>query len=339
MDYTNGCITLNRVCNLRCEWCYAKNTGYAPQDNMPLTMAKDIVDICKALNFRHIKLMGGEPTLYPSLFDLIAYANKKLIRVGFPTNGLMLSDKPFAKELINHGINHMSISLKGVDSEAFKQTTGIDAYDKVIHGIENCISLGASVVVFMVLSNDNIDTFLNCVKSLKKLGVSKFRFTFVYNFDTTPGYKSYLEKIQPRKIVDTFKTSYEELDTVTDHKLGIFPTFPACFWGEEFIKMLDDKKQLVRGCPIKDKSDLIFDSQGNLIPCSAMYPIKLGQLYRDFSTTEELLKFCNSNYVNFIYDKYHIISSKKCADCKIFTLCDCCSCQWTNYSFEQLMQL
>ena len=337
MRFINGCITLNRVCNLRCKWCYAKNTGYQSQDTMPLNTATYLVDLFKELNFKHIKLIGGEPTLYANLFDLIHYINYKQINTGFLTNGIMLSDKRYTSELINQGIKHISISLKGCNPQTFKDTTCIDAYDKVISGIENCISLNASVVVFIVLSNENINELLNCVKSLCHIGVSKFRFTFVYNFDTTPGYKGYIEKTQPRKLIETFKSIYEELDYITNHKIGIFPTYPACFWGENFIQMLHLKNQLVRGCTLKDQTDLIFDCHGNLIPCSAMYQIKFGKLFKDFTTSEELVNYCNSNSISSIYNEHYVIPCEKCNDCSVSSICDCCSCQWTNYSFEQLM--
>lgn len=337
MKFINGCITLNRVCNLRCKWCYAKDTGYHTQDTMPLKVAKDIVDLCKGLKFRHLKLIGGEPTLYPYLFDLIAYTNSKQIKAGFLTNGIMLNDRYYTRELINHGIKHISISLKGCNPQSFKNTTGMDAYEKVITGIENCLSLDASVVVFIVLSNENISDLLDCVKSLYRIGVGKFRFTFVYNFDTTPGYKEYIKKTQPRRLIETFKSIYGEIDCITNHQIGIFPTYPACFWGIDFIQMLSSKNQLVRGCTLKDRTDLIFDCQGNLIPCSAMYQIKFGKLYEDFSTSDELSEYCNSNFVTATYDKHYVTPCKKCSTCMYSSLCDCCSCQWTNYSFKQLM--
>lgn len=337
MTFSNGAITLNRVCNLRCEWCYAKDTGYHPQDTMPSEMAKEIVSLCRSLHFRHVKFLGGEPTLYPDLFDLISFANQNQIRVGFPTNGVAFCDRDYVKELISLGIDHMSISLKGVDRISFQTTTGVDAFDKVMLGIENCLSLGATVVIFTVLSMENIRSFLDCVKMLRKIGVDRFRFTFVFHYDTTPGYKNYLEKTTPREVVRIFKSEYPELDRITDHRIGIFPTFPACFWGIDFIQMLKEKGQLVLGCPVRRRSDLIFDCSGKLIPCSAMYSKPYGQLYKDFRSPEELQTFCESDRVQTFYERCSVTPSGMCKECSSRSLCDSCSCQWTNYSFEQLM--
>ena len=38
--YRVGWLTLNRVCNLRCPWCYAKDTQYNLQNNMDFETAK-----------------------------------------------------------------------------------------------------------------------------------------------------------------------------------------------------------------------------------------------------------------------------------------------------------
>lgn len=339
MKYKKGWITLNRACNLRCQWCYAKGTGYRQSDSMSLKMAFDIIDMYAKLQLRHITLIGGEPTIYPFLFDVISYANKKGLRSGFLSNGIAYENMSFVQKLYDLGINNFSISLKGNNKASFASTTGFDAYDKVLTGIKNCLSLGASVVVFMVLSEDNIDGFLDCVKELLSIGVKKFHFSFVYNFDNTPGYKGYLEKHNPFIIINKFKAVYNTLDTITNHKSKVFPTFPLCAWGEEFIKTLEEKHQRTGGCQLRDRDDLIFDCNGNIIPCNAMYEIKMGKLYQDFSTTKELLDYCKNSNMTSIYDRYGKLPSDKCKECKDIKLCDCCACQWTNYSYSQLMEL
>lgn len=337
MFYKNGSITLNRACNLRCKWCYAKATEYSQARSMPLSMAKDIVNLCSELKFRHIELLGGEPTIYPNLIELIDYINFKKLRCGFPTNGIMLANVNFAHELFTRGINNFSISLKGYNRKSFIETTGNDAFDKAIQGIVNCISFGASVVIFMVLSNENVNEFADCVKELCDLGVSKFRFSFVYNFDPTPGYKNYLEATQPRSLINSFISQYPKLDKIAHGHIGIFPTYPACFWGENFIKLIDKKGQLIKGCQFKERATLIFDEQGFTIPCNAMYTNRMGQLYTDFTTANELREYYKSQTTQSIYNKYSVPPSEKCYECTISDLCDPCRCQWTNYTYSQLI--
>ena len=84
---------------------------------MELKTAFEIIDICSDLNIRHITLIGGEPTLYPYLFDVIRYSSDKNIKCGFVSNGLKYSDNSFLQKLISHGIKNFSISFREDDTK------------------------------------------------------------------------------------------------------------------------------------------------------------------------------------------------------------------------------
>lgn len=55
MNYKTCWLTVNRACNLRCKWCYAQETGLKKENDMPLKMAKDLVDICSDIGIKHIR--------------------------------------------------------------------------------------------------------------------------------------------------------------------------------------------------------------------------------------------------------------------------------------------
>ena len=337
MNYTKGWMTLNRSCNLRCNYCYAKNTGYKAGDNLDLNLAKQIIDIFSDLKFRHVTLIGGEPTVYPHLFTVLNMLNKKGLKTGFLSNGILYSNLDFVKKLYEHNIKMFSISLKGTNCKTFYDTTGIDDFNTVIEGLKNCLKFTPYVTVFFVVSQVMIDDLLPCLELLKSIGVNKFHFSFIYNFDTTPGYKGFLEKDHPKNIVYQFKNIYDRINVITSGNFKVFPTFPACIWGKDFIQLLNDRKQLSFGCQLKEQDDLIFDSEGNIIPCNAMYPIKLGKLNKDFFDSKSLIKHSETIKVTSIYQKYSTRPSSICKTCSVNQFCDACACQWSNYSFEQLL--
>lgn len=337
MRLSQGWINLTRECNLRCSWCYARNTGYKDSDTMKLSVAKDIIDIFSDLALSHLTLIGGEPTVYPALFDVLKYANQKNIRTGFVSNGVKYADINFVKELCALGMNRFSISVKGFDANSFKETTGADSFDKVGTGITNCISLGCDVIAFLVLTKENIDTYLDYIYSLFKMGVKRFHIGFLYNFDSSPSYKGYLECFKPNEVISKFKESYKKLFEITKGKVKISPTFPVCAWGEEFINTLSRDFTLSGGCQLRERTGVIFDTDGTLIPCNAMHEIKLGSLYHDFSNASELLSHINTDTVRTIFEKFGSMPSVKCEKCDSASLCRCCACQFTNYSLEQLL--
>lgn len=63
MNIVSTWLTINRVCNLSCKWCYAQEIN--KNNNMDLNTAKKLIDISNEIGVRNIKLIGGEPTIYP----------------------------------------------------------------------------------------------------------------------------------------------------------------------------------------------------------------------------------------------------------------------------------
>lgn len=337
MNYRTCWLTLNRACNLRCKWCYAKDTGYHKEDNMPLSLAYQIIDICSLLGIRHITLIGGEPTLYPNFFDVIDYCHKKRIHCGIITNGLACASKEFVQELKLHKIKSISLSLKGENAEVFKDITGVDAFEKTKDAIINCLDSGVNVNASMVLTEDNINTYIDGIVELKKLGVKHFHLSFCYEFNTSVSCNSYLQKHNPKQLIAAFVKGYAKLDKITKHNFTLSDGYPLCLWDKEIIERMTKYGQFVTVCQLLARSGLIFDTKGNLIPCNAMPNIKLGKLNTDFVTPEELMEYVNSAKIQTVYSKLCGLPHKTCLTCDQMINCGGgCVCQWTNYDFEQL---
>lgn len=340
MNYKICWLTLNRACNLKCKWCYAKGTDYKKDDDIEFKMAKDIVDICSSLKIPHITLIGGEPTIYPYLKDVISYCHSKDISCGIVTNGVKLAEEDFLHSMFEVNQRSFSISLKGENARAFSDVTGANLFDTVLIGITNCLKNGINPTVSMVLTDENIDTFIEGVKTLKQIGVKRFHFSFCYEFAVNADCKEILSKTNPKKLVKKFIEHYAELDQITEGKFVLFETFPLCIWDADFINLMNEKNQIKTVCQLLHRSGLIFDSKGNLLPCNAMPSIKLGRLYSDFSTASELLKFTETLEIKKIYDKLCSVPDVTCLECKNYDNCGGgCVCHWTNYNFDTLQKM
>ena len=70
-------LNVNQQCNMRCKWCYAEHTHYPSEREMSYTLAKEIVNICLELGVSEFVLIGGEPTLWSHLFDIIQYIKER----------------------------------------------------------------------------------------------------------------------------------------------------------------------------------------------------------------------------------------------------------------------
>lgn len=79
------------ICNLSCIMCpYPKMTR--PKMKMPMSLFQKIVDDAFESGFNEVNLtMYGEPLLDDLLFQRIAYVKKKMMKVGFTSNGVLLT--------------------------------------------------------------------------------------------------------------------------------------------------------------------------------------------------------------------------------------------------------
>lgn len=340
MNYKSCWLTVNRACNLRCKWCYAKSTNFEKSDDMPINLAYQILDICEQLKLKHITIIGGEPTIYPHLHEVMDYCNKKHLHFGMVTNGIKLADESFVDEMVSLGLKSFSVSLKGETPEIFKDVSGFDCFEKVVRGIKICKSKGCRVSVSMVLTEQNIRSYLQGIRAMKAAGADGFHLAFCYEFDLNPDYKTFLANTNPKKIVKGFVDGYDELNEITEGKFELFQAYPLCLWDKGFIEKLNERGQISTVCQLLHQSGLIFDTQGNIIPCNAMPQIKLGKFNDDFSTADGLLKHMDRDEVKKVYHKLCAIPDEKCMQCGDLVNCGGgCVCQYTNYSYKQLMSM
>ena len=91
-----GVMWLGQTCNQRCYFCYFASRIMDPHHPehafMDLDKAKAI---CRTLREFYgntaIDIQGGEPTIYPHIFDLISYCREIGLYPTLITNGLVLA--------------------------------------------------------------------------------------------------------------------------------------------------------------------------------------------------------------------------------------------------------
>lgn len=109
-------IVATNSCQCNCPYCINSLTDRTLQ--LPFEKAK--VNIKKSVDEFGIKesvILGGEPTLYPHLFDLIKFLKNdcNLRKVGFTTNGIKLKDVAYLSNVVETGVDFINISYHNHD--------------------------------------------------------------------------------------------------------------------------------------------------------------------------------------------------------------------------------
>ena len=136
-------ISLTDACNLRCVYCMPENMTFRPrQELMTDVEILFLVRVGASLGVNKIRLTGGEPTIRPSVVELVRAiaATPGINDLGMTTNGILL-DK-LAQPLADAGLKRVNISIDTLDGEKFHKITRWGHIDEVWRGIRAAESAG-----------------------------------------------------------------------------------------------------------------------------------------------------------------------------------------------------
>lgn len=162
-------IEITSRCNFNCSFCYKRST----------TKGCDIrFDLLKefqhsvAGKVKEIRLMGGEPTMYPHFQDVVnAFSNDFLLSI--VTNGSVLYQ--YSLDTIKK-IDNIQVSLYGYSPESYKKNTGTDGWNKVQKSVEKANSACVDTKGCLTLSRDAIDNFEKYIIGAIELGLKRLTF-------------------------------------------------------------------------------------------------------------------------------------------------------------------
>ncbi len=135
-------IQLLEQCNLRCRMCYewGESGAYHLLQNttrLPLPLVKKMIDECIPTK-PTFEFFGGEPLLYPGIWQLIDQIRAGGCELAFPTNGTLVERN--AEKLVRSAPTRLWISIDGPATINDEQR-GRGVYSKAMRGIEKLVQL------------------------------------------------------------------------------------------------------------------------------------------------------------------------------------------------------
>lgn len=180
------------TCNLRCPECptgmqsLSRNRG-----NMNSDTFRQILDKLSPNLFYLTLYFQGEPLLNPQFSEMILMARNRRIFVATSTNGHYLNDKN-VKDIISSGLNHLIISLDGLDQQTYEKYRVKGDFQTVVEGIKRLIAAKKTkksnspfIELQFIVMRHNQHQMQQMREFAKLSGVDKlsFKTAQVYNFD------------------------------------------------------------------------------------------------------------------------------------------------------------
>lgn len=131
-------IEITNRCNLRCTFCDKLPLLTKEQmGDMDMQLFRKILDEAGQGSLWGVKLSyRGESLLHPQVAEMVAYAKSKgVLDVYLNSNGMLLSEK-MSLNLMDAGLDRISVSVEGTDPVAFERERVGAKFDRILRNVE-----------------------------------------------------------------------------------------------------------------------------------------------------------------------------------------------------------
>jgi len=127
-------------CNFHCSLCALGNgLDKRPAAELPFEAYKKTIDELSDYLSWVMLYIQGEPLLNKDIFKMVSYAKMRKIYVSFSTNGYLLDEENIS-QILNSGLDHLTVSLDAARADTFREYKKIDAFQKVVGNIKALVA-------------------------------------------------------------------------------------------------------------------------------------------------------------------------------------------------------
>ncbi|MFA5184108.1 MAG: radical SAM protein [Patescibacteria group bacterium] len=170
-------VAVVRSCEMQCIYCprtpviNMENYDGAEKYCMTIDELIGILLEMQKYGLQDVHLTGGEPLHRGDLATLISCLTAKGFKVELNTNGVGLTKNRILK-IKEAGVKFLKISLDAPNRELFFAFTGLDAFERVIQGIETALTI-MPVRLNCVVMRSNLGSIIPLLKLCNDLGVQE----------------------------------------------------------------------------------------------------------------------------------------------------------------------
>lgn len=185
-------------CNLRCKGCYT--LGYGTKPELPYELAKRVLVECQDMGIHFITVLGGEPFVYPNLFQMIEEHPQIFFQVY--TNGTLMTREK-ATRLSEFGNAMVVISIEGYEEET-DCWRGKGVYKKIMNAFDDLREARVLIGTSATVTRQNVEVvasepFVDFM--LEKGSFAQMYFLYIpvngqadFSLMVTPEQRNYLRK-------------------------------------------------------------------------------------------------------------------------------------------------
>lgn len=267
-------MKITNKCNLHCKGCYSID-GNERSSEMSFDLAKSIIDKLAELNVFTVSFGGGEPLLYPHIFELAQYTRNKNIAPNITSNGVNI-DYTVAKHCKVFASIHLSLH-------------SIDDIEILEPAIKNLKKAGIIPGINLLLTEEICNELDKVFAWMSKMNITRV--------------------LALRFKITSVNEKYKSMQLLTEQEKSLYPILKKLSRKYKILLMIDcslfptlaihkpNKKELeqfdVNGC-MGGNMYIAIDIDGSYRPCS-FWPKTFGNVreltFKEWQVNKDLIEF------------------------------------------------
>jgi radical SAM protein len=171
---------VTQACDLACVHCRASAQPERHPMELSTVEGKQLIDQVAELRVPVFVLTGGDPIKRPDLFELIAYAGARGVRVSLTPSATPLLTREIVTGLKDAGLARLAVSMDGARAEthdAFRGMSG--SFARTLDAIRWANEIGLPVQINTTFSRRNIEEINELVALMESLKITLWSVFFL----------------------------------------------------------------------------------------------------------------------------------------------------------------
>jgi radical SAM protein with 4Fe4S-binding SPASM domain len=297
-------IEFSRICNFRCSYCYV-DAKVECTNELSRQEIRDVILQAKELGARKIIILGGEPSVYPHLVEMLRFLGKEGLEVEMFTNGSGI-DRALAAVLAEERVR-VALKLNSRDEKIQDQLAGKKGAFSIINSALSALQAAGypSKELFLAIST------VICRQNIEEL-------PSMWQWLREENIEPYFEVITPQ--ANALGNSWLGVDSRELKELFIRL---SAIDQEKFGRTWEPQPPLVGNKCMRHQVSCVVTATGDVMPCVGV-TIPQGNIRRD--KLASILK--NSEVINNLKN-YRQMMKGECRDCE--KAAECYGCRGAAY--------
>jgi radical SAM protein with 4Fe4S-binding SPASM domain len=176
-------VEVTGACNLQCRMCLVRYRPKLDRQDAAFPLDRYLALLDALPELEQVTLQGlGEPLLHPDLVAMVRAAKERGIRVGFNTNGTVLTVAK-AEALVDAGLDWLHVSVDGATPRTFEHIRDGARFHQVVRNLRRLVAVRErsgrrtpTIQLNTVVMRTNLDELDDLVRLAVDVGVDRMWF-------------------------------------------------------------------------------------------------------------------------------------------------------------------